>query len=100
MMQLLHSHRDIHPGAVLKEEMLREGGISGYELAHSIGVPETRVYDILNGKRAISAETALLLGAFFETGPMYWMNLQAFYDIGQARKCLGEKLERVRRIRK
>jgi antitoxin HigA-1 len=82
----------IYPGEILSDE-LRELGISASELARLIHVPANRVSQILSGKRHITADTALRLGRWFDTGPQLWLNLQQAYDLDFARQQLGEKLE-------
>jgi antitoxin HigA-1 len=83
----------IHPGEVLLEDFLRPLGISQYRLAKDIGVPQRRVGEIVHGKRAISADTALRLGRFFRMEAQFWMNIQALYDLEIARDALGRRLD-------
>ena len=73
-------HTPIHPGEILRDE-LDNLDISAAELARTIKVPANRVSQILAGKRNISADTALRLGKFFNTGPQFWLNLQAAYGL-------------------
>ncbi|MBI3181798.1 MAG: HigA family addiction module antidote protein [Myxococcales bacterium] len=80
------------PGEVLAEEFLAPLGMTQTELAQKMGVPVQRVNLLVNGKRAITAETALLLARIFEASPEFWMNLQAAYDLWQAR----ERMERAK----
>ena len=84
----------IHPGEVLKEEFLRPMGISQNRLALCLRVPVTRINDIVRGRRAITADTALRLARFFGTSAQFWLNLQASYDLDLARDALGDRLER------
>jgi len=84
----------IHPGEILKEDFLAPLGMSQYRLAKAIGVPLPRVNDIVRGKRAITADTALRLARFFNTTPQFWLGLQAQYDLDWARDELGDRLER------
>jgi len=83
-----------HPGAILKDEFLEALGISVYALSKAIGVPRTRINDIVLGRRGISADTALRLGKFFGTGAQSWLNLQQRYDLIMAetepKNTLGE----------
>lgn len=72
---------NIHPGEVLKEEFLTPLGITPYLLAKSIGVQQTRISAILEGKRAITVDTALRLSRFFRVTPQFWLNLQQMYDL-------------------
>ena len=84
----------IHPGDVLLEEFLNPMGISQNRLALCLRVPVTRINDIVRGRRAVSADTALRLARFFGTSAEFWLNLQASYDLDVARDALGDRLER------
>lgn len=86
--------RIVHPGEILRDE-LEEIGMSARELARQIDVPANRITEILNGKRGISGETALLLGHWFRTGPQFWLNLQKTYELNVARAQIGAKIERL-----
>ncbi|MFZ5478057.1 MAG: HigA family addiction module antitoxin [Myxococcota bacterium] len=83
----------IHPGEILNEEFLQVLGITQYRLAKSIHVHPRRINEIVLGKRAITADTALRLARFFDTSAEFWMNLQARYDLERARAELGDRLE-------
>jgi addiction module HigA family antidote len=83
----------VHPGEVLLEEFLRPMGLSQYRLAKSTGVPPRRINEIVHGKRAVTADTALRLGRFFGTGERFWLNLQVRYDLEIAKDRLGRRLE-------
>lgn len=72
---------NVHPGEVLREEFLTPLNITPYRLAKSIGVQQTRIESILDGKRSITADTAIRLGRFFSVTPQFWLNLQAMYDL-------------------
>jgi len=92
---------DIHPGEILLEEFLRPMGITARRLAADIDVPPSRISDIVNGRRPVTADTALRLGLFFSMDPRFWLNLQAGYDIRMARRGLAAELaSRVRVFRK
>ena len=82
----------IHPGEVLLQEYLIPLGVSQRRLAMTIHEPTRRINEIVLGKRAISADTALRLGRFFETSAQFWMNLQSRYDLEMAEDKLGERL--------
>jgi len=84
----------IHPGEVLADE-LKEIGVSAAELARSLGVPANRISQIVSGKRAISADTALRLGRYFGTTPDFWINLQKIYELDLARRQVGEALRHI-----
>lgn len=83
----------IHPGEILLEDFLRPLGVSQYRLAKDIGVPQRRIGEIVQGKRAVSADTALRLGRFFQMEAQFWMNAQALYDLEVARDALGRRLD-------
>jgi addiction module HigA family antidote len=85
--------KNIHPGEVLLEEFLGPMGISQNRLARHIGVPPRRINEIVHGKRAVTADTALRLARYFGTSEGFWMGLQADYDIEEARNRLGDRLE-------
>ena len=78
----------IHPGDILIEEFLEPMGISQYRLAKDISVPPRRINEIVHGKRAITADTALRLGRFFGMSPQCWLNLQTRYDLEVAEDLL------------
>jgi len=83
----------IHPGEILKEEFLEPMGISQYRLAKDISVPPRRINEIVHGKRAITADTALRLGRFFNMSPQFWLNLQTRYDLEVTEDQLDDRLE-------
>jgi len=83
----------LHPGIILKEEFLDAMHISQYRLAKDINVPPRRINEIVQGKRAISADTALRLGRYFQVSPKFWLNLQAHYDLEVQLDKLGNKLD-------
>ncbi len=82
----------IHPGEHLKEE-LGELGISAAELARRLRVPTNRITSILNGRRAITGDTALRLAHFFGTSAEFWLNLQSLYEIRLAERKVGRFIE-------
>ena len=85
--------KNIHPGEVLQEEFLTPMGISQNRIARDIGVPPRRINEIVHGKRAITADTALRLARFFGTSEGFWMGLQTDYDLEEARVKLGNRLK-------
>ena len=91
--------QNIHPGEVLLEEFLTPMEISQNRLARDIGVPPRRINEIVHGKRAITADTALRLARYFGTSEGFWMGLQADYDLEEARIQLGDRLKREVRTR-
>jgi len=84
----------IHPGEILLEEFLNPMGISQYRLAKDISVPQRRISEIVQGKRAITADTALRLGRFFSMEAQFWLNLQARYDLVRAEGELSNRLKK------
>jgi addiction module HigA family antidote len=84
----------IHPGEILLEEYLKALGLSQYRLAKEISVPARRVNEIVHGKRAITADTALRLARFFGTSDRFWLNLQTRYDLEVEKERLKGRLER------
>ncbi len=82
-----------HPGEVLREDFLKPLGMSQYALAKAIDVPQIRVSEIVNGKRAISPDTALRLARYFGTNTEFWLGMQATYDLEMAREEVGAEIE-------
>ena len=85
----------IHPGEILNEEFLKPLGVSQAKLALAIRVPPPRINAIIHGKRSITADTALRLGAYFKMEPQFWLNLQNNYDIGVAQSGVWEKIKKL-----
>lgn len=83
----------IHPGEILQEEFLQPLNLSQYRLAKDIGVPPRRINEIVQGKRGISADTALRLSRYFGLSERFWMNLQSRYDLEIEKDKLLGKLE-------
>ena len=84
----------IHPGEILAQEFLEPFEVSQYRLAKDISVPPRRINEIVHGKRAITADTALRLARYFGTTERFWMNLQARYDLEVEKDRLGPRLKR------
>ena len=80
-----------HPGKILKRE-LEARGLSANKVALALGVPSGRITDILNGKRAITPDTAIRLGEFFKNSPQFWLNLQTKYDLVATDLARGAKI--------
>lgn len=85
---------NITPGEILKEDFLKPMNLSQYRLAKDIGVPARRINEIVKGKRAVTADTALRLGRYFKMSPQFWLNLQSHYDLEIEGERLGRRLER------
>jgi addiction module HigA family antidote len=88
----------VHPGEVLEAEFLEPLGLTQYRLAKDLNVPARRINEIVHGKRAVSADTALRLARFFGTSELFWLNLQAAYDLDVERDRLGARLSREVRV--
>ncbi len=84
----------IHPGEVLLEEFLRPLGVTQYRLAKDVSVPPRRVNEIVLGRRAITADSALRFARYFGTTEQFWLNLQARYDLEMQRDRLGDRLKK------
>lgn len=94
MVSKIRQLEPIHPGEILLEDFMKPLEISINQLARDIAVPPGRISAIVNGKRAISADTALRLAKYFGTAPEVWTNLQADYDLRVARRMVGAEIEK------
>ena len=83
----------IHPGEVLMEDFLGPLGLTQYRLAQDLSVPPRRINEIVHGKRAVTADTALRLARYFGTSEQFWLNLQSRYELEVERDRLGSRLE-------
>jgi len=92
------SLENITPGEILEEDFLKPMGLTQYRLAKDIGVPARRINEIVNGSRAITADTALRLGRYFKMSAQFWLNLQSHYDLEVEESRLGRRLEREVKI--
>ena len=85
----------VHPGEVLREEVLKELCLSPYAVAAAIGVPRTRVERLAREETPVTADTALRLGKFFNTTPAFWMNMQAQYDLEMTADKLAKEIDKI-----
>lgn len=85
----------IHPGEILMEDFIEGFGITQHKLAVSIGVPPRRINEIVHGKRAITADTALRLGRYFGVEPQFWLNLQSRYELELAEDRVAEQVAAI-----
>ena len=85
----------IHPGGVLLHDFMAPKGLSQYRVAKEIDVPARRINEIVHGKRAVTADTALRLSRYFGLSDAYWVNLQALYDLQMAKENLVETLASI-----
>ena len=88
---------NIHPGEILREEFLGPLDITAYRLAKDIHVPATRIADIVNERRGISADTALRLSRYFGNSAQFWLNLQGHYDLREALDRHAEEVSAIAR---
>jgi addiction module HigA family antidote len=86
--------KPVHPGEILREEFMKPLGLSMNKLALDLRVPVTRIAEIVHERRAISIDTALRLGRYFNTSPVFWMNLQVRFDLEIAEDDLGHRIVR------
>lgn len=86
---------NIHPGEVLNEEFLKPFEVSAYRLSKDIGIPQTRISQIIKGKRRITADTALRLSKYFGNSTKFWLGLQNDFDIEKEMNKLGETLSKI-----
>ncbi len=90
--------RNVHPGEVLLEEFLVPMSLSQNAVARAIGVPPRRINEIVLGKRAVTADTALRLAKAFGTSEAFWLGLQTDYDLEETRKAISGDLKKVERL--
>ncbi|HVA37291.1 MAG TPA: HigA family addiction module antitoxin [Candidatus Dormibacteraeota bacterium] len=88
----------IHPGEVLAEDFMAPRGLTANRLALELHIPANRLTEIIRGRRAITADTALRLARYFGTSAELWLGLQAEYELRQARDVLGRQIEREIRV--
>ena len=86
----------VHPGEVLMEDFIEGFGITQHKLAVSIGVPPRRINEIVHGKRAITADTALRLGRYFGVEPQFWLNLQSRYELELAQERVADQVAEIK----
>lgn len=86
--------KSVHPGEILREEFMAPFGLSMNKMAMDLRVPVTRIADIVNEKRGITADTALRFARYFNNTPSFWMNLQTRYDLEVAEEEIAAKVER------
>ncbi len=89
----------VHPGEVLLEDFMKPMGLSQYRLAKDIGVPALRISQIVNGKRAVTVDTAMRLARYFGTSAMVWLRLQVRYELEVAEEKMREKINREVKVR-
>ncbi|HAD96653.1 MAG TPA: addiction module antidote protein, HigA family [Cryomorphaceae bacterium] len=90
--------KNIHPGEVLKEEFLDPMDISAYRLSKETFIPQTRISEIIKGKRRVTADTALRFAKFFGTSPRFWLGLQDDYDLEEESLKKSDELDEIRSL--
>jgi len=88
---------NIHPGEILSEEFLNPHNITAYRLSKDTDIPQTRISQIIKGKRRITADTALRLASYFDTTAKFWLGLQDDYDIEEERESKKDILMRIKK---
>lgn len=91
---------NIHPGEILLEEFLIPLGITAYRLSKDTEIPQTRISQIIKGKRRVTADTALRLSSYFGNSPKFWLGLQDDYDIEEEKETNKEIISRIGKLRK
>jgi antitoxin HigA-1 len=89
---------NIHPGEILQEEFLIPMGISAYRLSKELHIPQTRISEILKGKRRVTADTALRLSAFFGNSAKFWLSLQDDYDVEEELRTKQEEFNLIHKF--
>ncbi len=90
--------KNTHPGEVLREEFLETMGISAYRLAKETFLPQTRISEIIKGRRRITADTALRFSRFFDNSEKFWLNLQTDYDVEEELRKNSEEIDKIQRF--
>ena len=86
---------NIHPGEVLLEEFLKPMEITAYRLSKDLGIPQTRISQIIKGKRRVTADTALRLSKYFGTSVKFWLGLQNDYDVEEEQDKIKNELQNI-----
>jgi addiction module HigA family antidote len=87
--------KNIHPGEILQEEFLLPLGLSAYKLSKDVGIPQTRVSEIIKGNRRVTADTALRLSRYFGNSAKFWLGLQDDFDIEEEEQLKLKELESI-----
>ena len=87
---------NIHPGEILSEEFLKPMGLTAYRLSKETGIPQTRIGEIIRGKRSISVVTALRFARFFGNSAEFWINLQNHFELEEKRKLIERELKSIK----
>ena len=88
---------NVHPGEVLREEFMKPFEISAYRLSKELGIPQTRISEILRGRRRVSADTALRLSKYFGNSAKFWLGLQDDYDLEEELNSKKREFQQIKR---
>ena len=88
---------NIHPGEVLREDFMKPFEISAYRLSKELGIPQTRISEILKGRRRVSADTALRLSKYFGNSAKFWLGLQDDYDLEEVLNSKKREFQQIKR---
>lgn len=88
--------KNIHPGEILDKEFIKPMNLTAYRLAQATKISQTRISEIIKGKRRITADTALRLAKYFGNSPQFWLGLQDDYDLEEEQKTLNSELRSIR----
>lgn len=97
-METLEKLPNVHPGEILAEEFLKPLGVTAYRLSKSLGIPQTRISEILKKNRRITADTALRLSRYFGTTPKFWLGLQDDYDLEEEAYLKADEIAAIEKI--
>ncbi len=89
--------KNIHPGEILLHEFMFPMKITAYQLSKDLGIPQTRISQIIKGKRRITADTALRLSSYFGNSPKFWLGLQNDFDIEERKRAIDSTLKNIRK---
>ena len=87
---------NIHPGEILKYEFLEPMGITAYRLSKDTGIPQTRISEIIHGRRSVTADTALRFSRYFGNSATFWLNLQMHFDIEEVERAKKHELDSIK----
>jgi antitoxin HigA-1 len=90
---------NIHPGEILLEEFLKPLNISAYRLSKDLGIPQTRISEIIKGNRSITADTAIRLSYYFGNSPKFWLGLQNDFDLEEQKKLKSLEFKHIKRLK-
>ena len=90
---------NIHPGEILEEEFLKPMNVTAYRLSKETNIPQTRISQIIHGKRRITADTALRFSKYFGTSAQFWLGLQDDYDLEEERENLETELKKIQTLK-